>query len=106
MYFQKIIIKAFSLSIEKSDNKYLKTVFAVGNLAVFLQTTFLEVSLSYVMPHLKILNDIDLFQLLTYTDKLSDMVILLITPLLNQNIGFLMCIIFAVSSMLLALTPV
>lgn len=91
---------------EKSDNKYLKTVFAVGNLAVFLQTTFLEVSLSYVMPHLKILNDIDLFQLLTYTDKLSDMVILLITPLLNQNIGFLMCIIFAVSSMLLALTPV
>lgn len=91
---------------EKSDNTYLKTVFGLGSLVVFLQTTFLEVSLSYVMPHLKILNVIDLFQLIAYTEKLGDIVILLITPLLNQNIGLLMCIIFAVSSMLLALTPV
>lgn len=91
---------------ERTANKYLKTVFAFGNLVVFLQTTFLEISLSNVMPYLKILNDIDLFQLLVYTDKLSDMVILVITPLLNQNIGFLMCIIFAITSMLLALTPI
>lgn len=108
LIFVVIIIVGYikKVETEKSDNKYLKVVFAFGNVVVFLQTTFLEVSLSYVMAHLKILNDIDLFQLLTYSDMLGDMVILLITPLLNHSIGFLMCIIFAVSSMLLALTPV
>lgn len=88
-----------------SDNSLLKTVFSFGTFIVFAQVFLLEVPMNYILIHFKILNSIDLFQLITYAAIVSDVVILLVTPVLTNAIGFLMCIIFGTSAMLLALTP-
>ena len=88
-----------------TDDRFLKTVFSFGTIIVFAQVFLLEVPLNYILIHFKILNSIDLYQLITYAAIVSDVAILLVTPVLMHAIGFLMCIIFGTSSMLLALTP-
>ena len=88
-----------------TDDSFLKTVFSFGTIIVFAQVFLLEVPLNYILIHFKILNSIDLYQLITYVAIVSDVAILLVTPVLMHAIGFLMCIIFGTSSMLLALTP-
>ena len=85
------------------SNRFTSLVLAMGVLTVFNQTFAMEIPYYYFIINSSNISQIQTTQMIQYIQTVCNIIVTIITPILNEHIGFLLCLIFGGSALALTL---